>query len=174
VEATAIVEFSGLCRVNPVRLSKELGVVGARVVSHDVSSGVVVATLRLNLLNPGDAESRARFLAEVVSRELLGCRAWVKVVTSGDLWGLLSRFTVARLSSAEGTVYVVRLPVYYYAVQRSTRGPPRLRLVPIARSESSYYGDLSGLTFPCEGAVEYLTGVLKDLRGVLGSGGDIP
>jgi hypothetical protein len=174
VEAVAIVEFSGLCRVNLVRLSKELSRVSARVVSHDVSSGVVVATLRLNLLDPGDAESRARFLAEVVSRVLLGCRTWVKVITSGDLWGMLSRFTVARLSSAEGTVYVVRLPAYYYAVQRSTRGPVRLKLVPLARSESSYYGDLSGLTFPCEEAVEYLTGVLKDLGEVLSSGSDKP
>jgi len=96
------------------------------------------------------------------------------VITSGDLWGMLSRFTVARLSSAEGTVYVVRLPAYYYAVQRSTRGPVRLKLVPLARSESSYYGDLSGLTFPCEEAVEYLTGVLKDLGEVLSSGSDKP
>ena len=169
----AVVEFSGLCRVNPVRLSKVLSGAGARVVSHDLSSGVLVATLRLNLLDPRDVESRARYLAEVVPRELLGCRAWVKVVAPEALWRRLSGYAVARLSSAEGAVYVVRLPGYYYAVQRTTRGTARLRLVPVARSETSFYGDLSGLTFPCEEAVEHLTRVLRDLEQVSGTGGDI-
>jgi len=174
VEVVAVVEFSGLCRSNPVRLSKELGRAGARVVSHDLSSGVLVATLRLNLLDPRDVESRARYLAEVVSRELLGCRAWVKVIASEALWRSLGRYAVARLSSAEGTVYVVRLPGYYYTVQRATRGSARLRLVPVARSESSFYGDLSGLTFPCEEAVEHLTRVLRDLKEVSRASSDIP
>jgi len=170
----AVVEFSGLCRANPVRLSKELGRASARVVSYDLSSGVLVATLRLNLLDPGDVESRARFLADVAARELLGCRAWVKVIAPETLWRPLSRYAVARLSSAEGSVYVVRLPGYYYTVQRTTRGTARLRLVPVARSESSFYGDLSGLTFPCEEAVEHLTQILMDLKEVSRMGGDIP
>lgn len=161
----AIVEFSGRCRGNPVKVSRVLRAGGGRVVSYDPGTGVIMGTLRVRVLDPADLEGKASLLIESVRGDIDDCRLWVKVIVGEEQMPPLYRRGVMKTSSGPSEVVIVRLKHYTYSLWRR-RGAKAARLVPVSRSDLWTPGAITELAHPCEGLLGLLNEIRDDLAGL--------
>lgn len=165
-----VVEFSGRCRGNPVKVSRILRMGGGRIVSYDPGTGVLMGTLKVNVLDPADLERKARLLTESMRKDIDDCRFWVKVVLSVEQALSLYKKSVMKTSSNSSEAVIVRLGNYAYSLWRQRRASTA-KLVPISRSDQWYPGAITELVRPCDELPELLSEIREDLAGSMGSEG---
>jgi len=167
MRAVVLVEFSGVCRENPVRLMRMLREVGGRVVSYDSGSRLLTGTLRLALEAGQGLDMGVWSVLEELLRGLDGCRVWAKIVLRDYRAEVLSRLRTMKFVSSSGEVLVVKLPNYTYTLWVD-RKSGSARMVPIGSSSIRLPGDLSEISYPCEKASELIRGLRDDFIQVFG------
>ncbi|MEM1623059.1 MAG: hypothetical protein QW780_00870 [Sulfolobales archaeon] len=158
----AIAEFSGLCRGNPVRFSRDLEMVGGRVVSYDPGTGVVMGTLKVNILDVRDLENKKRFFVEHILKNVSDCRLWVKVVLSSESCARFRKISVIRMSSKTSEALMVKLKNYVYALWCRS-GARTARLTIVSDVASWRPGELTEMVCSCEKMPKLLDDIREDL-----------
>lgn len=167
MRATILVEFSGICRDNPVRLMRMLREAGGRVVSYDSGSRMLIGTLRLAPAIGQVLDERARDFLEGIFRGLDSCRVWARIILVNYRAEVLGRFQTTKMASSSGEVLIVKLHNFTYALW-ADRKSGNARMVPIGPSSMKLPGDLSEISYPCEEASELIQKLLSDLTHISG------
>lgn len=158
----AIVEFSGRCLGNPIEVSRNLAIIGGRVVSYDPGTDILTGKFRVSILETQDVEKKQSFFIEKILRDMDDCRVWVRILLDTRLERHLRSMTIMKISSGDTKVLVVRLTNYVYALW-SRKGAGVIRLTPLALSTLEHPGDLTELAYPCEKLPELMSKIRKDL-----------
>lgn len=166
MRATILVEFSGICRDNPVRLMRVLREAGGRVVSYDSGTRMFIGTLRLIPTIGQEHDKKIRDSLENVFKGLDSCRVWAKIVLMNYRVDALGRLQVMKSASSSGEVLIVKLPNFTYALW-ADRKSSNARMAPIGPPSMKLPGDLSEISYPCEEASELIQKLLHDLTYIL-------
>lgn len=158
----AIAEFSGYCRGNPVKISRNLRAVGGRIVSYDSETRVIMGTLRINILNTQELEMKRKLFEESVLRDISDCRLWIKIVPETEISPRLRKRSIMKVSSNTSEVLVLRLKNYVYALWNQKKAGTT-RLIPVSEVARWYPGELSELVYSCEKLSELLNNIREDL-----------
>ncbi|MEM2751523.1 MAG: hypothetical protein QXI94_00335 [Sulfolobales archaeon] len=150
-----------------MRVSRNLEILGGRVVSYDPGTSVVMGTFKVDMLDLQDLEKKKRFFIEHVLRDLADCRLWVKMVLSSDLCARFRRVSMVRISSSTSEALVVKLKNYVYALW--CRGEARTaRLTMISNTTNWRHGELVEIAHTCEKMPKLLDDIREDLMMVIG------
>lgn len=158
----AVVEFSGRCRGNPVRISKLLHELSGRITSYIPEAGVIMGFFRINILDPQEVEKGCRLFAENVASSVDDCRARIRILLDSRLGEALRKAESIKISSSSANVSVIKLANNVYALWHR-RGAEHIKLTLLPRSAGSYFGDLSELSVSCGELHELLSGIREDL-----------
>lgn len=162
----AIVEFSGRCLGNPIRVSRNLSTIGGQIVSYIPGTDILTGKFRVKILETQDVEKKQSFFIEKILRDMSDCRVWVRILVNARLERHLNNMSTIKISSGDIKVLVVRLTNYVYAL-RSRKGAGAIRLTPLTLTTLEHPGDLTELAYPCEKLSELMSKIREDLSDLI-------
>ncbi|MEM1893142.1 MAG: hypothetical protein QXT76_03240 [Sulfolobales archaeon] len=162
----AVAEFSGLCRGNPVRISRDLETVSGRIVSYDPGMGVVIGTFKVDILDVRDLENKKKLFMEHILKDVSDCRLWVKIVLSSELCARFRKISTIRLSSRTSEALIVKLKNYVYALWCRS-GARTARLTVLSDVASWRPGELTEIVCSCEKMPKLFDDIREDLMMVV-------